>query len=250
MFRNQGHLTHQQHLEFSKKFGDVQGTFGEWEREPSKEITGKLGAPTPKVPGFDQILRIESKKETPGAASNWHSDATWTPRPPMASILMGRSVPPVGGATMYCDAYAMYEGLRPQTKDRLQNLRAFHQGNPYGHGTGDKGCTEHPVLRTHPETGKTTLFVNPGFVKHIVGIPKEESEMLLQELFAQSTVPEFQCQWKWENGSVAMWDNRACQHYGCGDFWPHERYMERVTIVDPNPENKAPFYRPSPEAKL
>lgn len=102
---------------------------------------------------------------------------------------------------------------------------------------------EHPVLRTHPETGRTTLYVNPTFTQHIIGLEEPESKALLQELYLQIFMPEYQCRFQWETGSVAMWDNRACQHYACGDFWPYARNMERMTVRDFDPEKKAPFYK-------
>ena len=118
-FRKQGHLTHQQHLDFARHFGDVQGTCGEWDREPSKANTGKLGPEgLPTCAGFNQVLVLEHESrglfQSPGG---WHIDATWTPRPPMGSILLGRKLPPVGGGTMFCDTYAAYEGLSTETKE-------------------------------------------------------------------------------------------------------------------------------------
>lgn len=102
------------------------------------------------------------------------------------------------------------------------------------------------MLRTHPETGATALFVNSSFTRRIVGLGPAESDALLAKLLALATTPEYQCRFVWRQGSVAMWDNRVVQHYGSGDFWPHERKMQRVTVVDRVWEKKIPFYRPNP----
>ena len=94
---------------------------------------------------------------------------------------------------------------------------------------------EHPVVRTHPETGRETLFVNRIFTSHIVGLEPEASHRLLERLYAQAAVPEYQCRFHWTADAVAFWDNRSVQHYACSDYWPQRRVMERVTIVGDRP---------------
>jgi len=96
-------------------------------------------------------------------------------------------------------------------------------------------AVDHPVVRTHPETGRKTLFVNGVFTTHIVGLDEAESEALLDQLYAQASFAEYQCRWRWQAGDVAMWDNRATQHYACSDYWPERRVMERVAIVGDRP---------------
>ena len=189
------------------------------------------------------IQTIYSQGEVPFSVSNWHSDVTFASRPPIGSILLARAAPPVGGDTMFCDAYAMYEGLSPKLKEQLEGLEAFHQGDPFAHGIVGQDAV-HPILRTHPETGRTTLYMGAPFTKRIVGMEPEESQALMDRLRLESGRPECCCRFRWEDGSMAMWDNRACQHYGVGDFWPYKRLMERVTILDYNEEAKRPYYQP------
>jgi taurine dioxygenase len=94
---------------------------------------------------------------------------------------------------------------------------------------------EHPVIRTHPETGRKGIYVNAAFTQHIVGLERSESDALLAHLYAQAAIPEYQCRFRWQENSVAFWDNRACQHYAVSDYWPAVRRMERVTIIGDRP---------------
>jgi len=242
-FRNQGHITPAQQLEFASKFGDLGGTHGEWHNEPMLIMTGKKGfEELPTVEGHRGLMKLYANEKFPNAAANWHSDVTWAPKPPIGTLLLARKAAPVGGDTVFCDAYAMYQGLDDKTKAELQNLRAYHKGSPYGHG--DISAI-HPVLRTHPETGATALFVNPTFTQGIIGMEQDKAVNLLKHLERQMYHPEYQCRFKWQDGSVAMWDNRACQHYASGDFWPHKRLMERCIILGRTDEEKIPFYKPT-----
>ena len=205
-FRNQEHLTHGDMDRLARSFGVTGGTHGELENEPG-EMTGSV---VKKIPGvsrdFPHIVKINSSAgienfdAAPGAAGSWHSEVSWARRPPMATMLLARQVPPVGGDTMFCDAYAMYEGLAPKVKEQCQGLRALHAGAPH-HGIW---TCEHPVLRTHPETGGTTLNVSPGFTRRILGVSEEESQSLLSKLQAQAGAPEYTCRFRWEAGSMAV----------------------------------------------
>jgi taurine dioxygenase len=94
---------------------------------------------------------------------------------------------------------------------------------------------EHPVIRTHPETGRRCIYVNAAFTQYIVGWDKADSDAMLKHLYAQAAIPEYQCRFRWEPGSIAFWDNRASQHYAASDYWPAVRRMERVTIVGDRP---------------
>ena len=194
----------------------------------------------------------------------WHSDATWAERPPLGSILLARAVPPGGGDTIFVDTAAAWSGLSPALKMRLAHMRALH-GRPEGSTEGEwkggavkafrtvrrtdlRGRPEvlHPVMRTHPDTGEQHLYVNPTFT---LGLEEDgtivehgEASALLSQLYTQMySTPEYSCRFSWSGGSVAFWDNRACQHYACGDFWPHARRMERVTVLDRSFERRAPF---------
>lgn len=213
-FRNQGHLTDADFDRLSRRFGVIGGTHGELENEPSATLTGSVlkglmsPGPYPHLIHINSKAGIEDYEAVPGAAGAWHSEVSWARRPPMATMLLAREVPPVGGDTMFCDAYAMYEGLPPAVKERCQGLTALHVGAPH-HGVW---TCEHPVLRTHPETGGTTLNVSPGFTRSIVGLDPDDSDKLLQKLQAQAGAPEYTCRFRWENGSLAFYDNRSCQH--------------------------------------
>ena len=151
----------------------------------------------------------------------------------------------------------MWAGLSKKTKERVQHLRARHEGT-IGHAMdGVVPVAYHPVARTHPETGRTTLYVQQGFVRcfaddedsHLVPdvMTAEEEKMLLMEMKMQEGRPELTCRVRWEPGTVAMWDNRAVLHSASGDFWPHRRLMERLTILDSDHERRAPYYLPEAE---
>ncbi len=247
-FRNQNHLTRHQLLEFAERFGEVGAQFGEREHKPNSpyDLNQQI-----KVPDIPDMLVLPSDEVVPNAASGWHSDATWQERPPMGSILMCREAPPIGGDTCFCDCYAMWEGLPLETKRRVESLRAVHVGSVGHQMDGKTPSAIHPVARTHPETGHTTLFVQQGFVQkfsdeHNIE-PDEQRELLLQ-MKLQEGRPDYTCRFSWEPGSIAMWDNRAVLHSASGDFWPHRRLMERLTILDRDPSRRTPFYAPKRES--
>jgi len=245
-FRGQSHLTRQQHVDLAEQFGTVGAHHGERDWVPENEFV-TLDRSTP--PGFPDIIRIYSDEKSRNAAASWHSDVMWSTRPPMASMLLAREVPPVGGDTCFCDMYAMWEGLRPETREKLEGLRGINIGNP-GHARDSKiPSAEHPCARTHPETGCTGLYVAPGFTRRILGVSAEESAALLTECSAQAGMPEYSCRFHWEKGSLAFWDNRACLHYATPDSWPYTRHLERVTVLDRDESKKAPYFAPR-RAKL
>ena len=244
MFRDQQHLTRQQLANYARKFGELGAPFGEREHMPNSphDINQSL-----KDPDLPEMLILPSDEKVPNAASGWHCDATWQPKPPMGSILMCREAPPIGGDTCFCDCFAMWEGLPLDTKKRIENLSAIHIGNVGHQMDGITPQAVHPVLRTHPETGQTSLYVQQGFVRRFVDadhIPVEEQQTLLLRLKMQEGRVEYTCRFRWEPGSIAMWDNRAVLHTASADFWPHNRLLERLTILDPVKEHRAPFYDP------
>ena len=226
-FRDQGHITHEEHLAFGKRFADVGLAYG-------RQQALSAGKPPDVYPG---ILRLYANEARPFVAANWHSDVTWSDRPPLGSILLSRKSPPVGGDTVFADAFALWDSLDP-------TLKTFLKGRFAIHGRGGRNEAQHPICRTHPVTGKTALYVNPTFTNSICGMEPADSARLLAQLYAKMySTPEHTCRFRWRDGSVAMWDNRSAQHYAVSDFWPHERRMERVTLVDPSPENELPFWQ-------
>ena len=244
MFRGQPHLTRKQLVEVAERFGEVGAPYGEHEHMPNSPYDLNQQV---EVPGIPNMLVLPSDETVPNAASGWHADATWQDRPPMGSILMCREAPPVGGDTCFCDCYAMWEGLPPATKERVEQLTAVHVGTVGHQMDGVTPVSVHPVARTHPETGRTTLYVQQGFVRRLAeehGIPEEEEKALLLQMKLQEGRPEYTCRFRWEPGSIAMWDNRAVLHTASGDFWPHRRFMERLTILDYDESRRTPYYAP------
>ena len=245
MFRNQNHLTPMQQVEFASHFGQLGLRYGEPGHEPNSphDLTHPIT-----IEGIPEMLVLISDEKVPGAASNWHADATWQQRPPMASVLMCREAPPIGGDTCFCDCYSMWEGLSRETKERVEHLTAIHEGGIIHQMDGKTPVSQHPVARTHPETGRTTLYVQRGFVKRFApehGISEEEERALLREMRAQEGRLEYTCRFRWEAGSIVMWDNRAVLHSASADFWPHRRRMERLTILDYDESRRKPYYAPT-----
>jgi taurine dioxygenase len=225
-FRDQGHITRDEHLAFGKRFADIGLAFG---RQQAL-------ADSPPSEDYPELLRLYSDEARPFVPSNWHSDVTWSDRPPLGSILLSRKSPPVGGDTLFIDAFAQWDSLSPVLKQFLEGRTAIH-------GRGGKAEVEHPICRTHPVTGRKALYINPTFTNSICGMEPADSARLLAQLYAKMyATPEFACRFQWQDGSVAMWDNRSCQHYAVGDFWPYVRQMERVTLLDPVAEDEVPFW--------
>ena len=218
-FRDQP-ITTEQHLAFARNFGDLE----EHPFAPSK-------------PDYPEVLAITHDKDSKGRENTWHSDVTWREKPSLGSILRAIEVPPVGGDTLFADMYAAYEGLSDEVKARIEGRGAVHDFAHFRIGMRKRGkseeeieafnkaypMVEHPVVRTHPETGRKAIYVNAAFTQHIVGLEPDESAKLLRHLYAQAAVPEYQCRFRWEQDSVAFWDNRASQHYAVSDYWPAVR---------------------------
>ncbi|MDX3191976.1 TauD/TfdA family dioxygenase [Streptomyces sp. MN03-5084-2B] len=193
----------------------------------------------------DAVTRFERTAAMPGYENIWHTDVTWRPEPALGSVLRLIEVPPVGGDTMWADMAAAYDNLPEAVRDRIDGLTAVHDYLPGFDRFSDPALlarwqdrfppVEHPVVRTHPETGRRTLFVNQAFTTHIVGLERAESDRLLRYLFLQAHTPEFQVRFSWRPNSVAFWDNRATQHYAVNDYHPHVRIAERVAIAGDRP---------------
>jgi taurine dioxygenase len=190
-------------------------------------------------------VRFEKGEEFSGYENLWHSDVSWREIPALGSVLRAIEVPERGGDTLFGDMVAAYEGLDDDLKEAIDGLHAIHDfTHTFGRTLDEESLAErrkqfpparHPVVRTHPETGRKILYVNPIFVSHIEDIEPGESQRLLDVLCRQAAVPEYQCRFRWRNGSVAFWDNRATQHYAASDYWPQRRVMERVAIIGDRP---------------
>ena len=230
-FRDQD-ITTEQHLAFACNFGEL-------EVHPF----------APQKPGYPEVLAITHDKDSRGRENTWHSDVTWREKPSLGSILRAIEVPPVGGDTLFADMYAAYEGLSDEVKAQIEGRMAVHDFAHFRVGLRKRGkseeeieafnkaypMVEHPIVRTHPETGRKAIYVNAAFTQHVVGLEKEASDRLLKHLYAQAAIPEYQCRFRWEANSIAFWDNRASQHYAASDYWPAVRRMERVTVIGDRP---------------
>jgi len=201
---------------------------------------------TPGPEGHPEILPIHADATSKRVAGEqWHSDVSCDPEPPLGSILYLHTVPPVGGDTLFASQYAAYDALSARMKTYLEGLVALHDGGPfYRHINARIGVAEagraypsarHPVVRTHPATGRKALYVNRVFTQRIEGLPEDEAEALLEFLVEHSTKPDFQMRFRWQPNSVAFWDNRAVQHLAIWDYFPQTRSGFRVTIKGDRP---------------
>jgi len=227
LFRDQS-LSAAEHLAFAGRFGELE--------------THPFIPPNPEHP---ELVRFEKSADVGGYENGWHSDVSWRECPSLGAILHAIDVPPTGGDTLFSDMGAAYDGLEAGLQARIDGLVAVHDyARAFGHQVSDEDkqqmrerfpAVEHPVVRTHPETGRKLLYVNRFFVDHIVGLGPDESTALIDLLSKQAELPEYQCRFQWEAGSVAFWDNRAVQHYAASDYWPDVRVMERASIVGDRP---------------
>jgi len=194
--------------------------------------------------GHPEIVVLESFASRPVVADRWHSDVTFEKCPPLGSILRAVAVPAAGGDTMWASMYAAYEALSDAMQRLLSGLTAFHDGGGFraiARNEAQKKDLEarqnavHPVVRTHPVTGRKGLFVNSVFTKGIVGMKPAESHALLGFLYDHVATPDFSCRFRWRKDSLAMWDNRCTQHRVLADALPEYRRMERVTLIGDAP---------------
>ena len=244
VFFPEQHLEPDEHLAFAARFG-----------EPTE------GHPVvPGIPGNPQIFEIDYTASnelyaqygdvaTRERGVSWHTDVTFVKRPPLGSILRAVVIPPNGGDTLFSDQVAAFAGLSESLQAYLRTLTAVHDGSAQFKGILDlvgegkwEGETltkldpvEHPVVRTHPETGDEVLFVNPGFTSRIKELNLLESDTLLQFLYQHSVKPEYTVRHHWKTGDIAFWDNRATQHAVVGDFAGQHRVIQRVTLRGDEP---------------
>jgi alpha-ketoglutarate-dependent taurine dioxygenase len=213
---------------------------------------GRLTVSHPVVPGLDEahteIYALDSADN--GFADVWHTDVTFVKRPPLGSVLRAVTLPPHGGDTNWADLELAFASLSEPVQRLAEQLTAVHDGTrEFGYYLAQRregslwegerfrrlDPVEHPVVRVHPETGRRSLFVNPGFVSHIVGVSDAESRHLLDLFYAHITKPEHIVRHRWRLGDVAMWDNRATVHYANRDYGDARRVMHRITLRGDEP---------------
>ena len=222
-----------QQLAFAKKFG-----------EPVEYPQLKGLAECPYV---TPVVKLEHERNNFGGI--WHSDTTYLEIPPMGSMLLAREVPPYGGDTMFANQYLAYEALSDGMKRLLDDLKGVStslkadatrtredriKSDPTTQSRQEL-IAEHPVVRTHPETGRKALFVNVAHTVRFVGMTEAESAPILRYLFQHQVQPEFTCRFAWRVGSLAFWDNRAAQHNPVNDYHGYRRVMHRITLAGDRP---------------
>jgi taurine dioxygenase len=205
----------------------------------------------PVLPDLPEIMVIDTHEGFLPDNDNWHTDVTFSQTPPLAGILAAKRLPAVGGDTLWASAAAAYDGLSAALQQQLHGLTATHsivKSFPAQRWGGDSSSerryqravaehppVSHPVIRTHPVSGRRCLFVNEGFTTHIDGLTARESEALLTFLFAHIARPEFTMRWHWSVDDIVFWDNRITQHYAVADYLPDRRIMHRATVTGDKP---------------
>jgi len=227
-FRDQS-LTATQQADFARQFG----------------IVTEAHPVLPSIDESPEVLAIDGEVDR---ASWWHTDVTFLDTPPMASVLHMLEVPEVGGDTMWASLQDAYDGLAPPVRAMCDQLIAIHHDPWFAADVAERGGYEwdgtwrekllpsvHPVVRTHPETGRNGLFVNRQFTRSLLGLSDNESNAILEMLYHHCVKPEYTCRFRWRPGSVAFWDNRATMHYALDDYGDAPRYAHRVTLQGDKP---------------
>jgi taurine dioxygenase len=229
-FREQA-LSPEQHVAFARRWGPI-------------DINRFFKA----VDGYPEIAEVgKEPDQTHNIGGGWHTDHSYDLEPAMGSILVARELPPVGGDTWFASLYAAYDRLPDALKEQIANLRAVHSsrhifgaGGAYTQTDADgrignaEAATQdvtHPVVITHPLSGRKALYVNPAFTIGIEGWSKEDSNALLFQLYPHCIAEDVTYRFHWEPGSIAFWDNRATWHYALNDYHGHRRIMHRVTVA-------------------
>lgn len=201
------------------------------------------------VAGFPEITILESTADKPTKIEAWHSDMTFRQHPPLGTVLRSKIIPPKGGDTLWSSMTAAYDALSSAMQSFLSDLSAVHDfrwgfkeslseadgPQRLAQAIADNPPVEHPVICTHPESGKKVIFVNALFTTHIVGMKKQESQAILNFLYEHVTTAEFTCRFQWQPNSIAIWDNRSTQHKPINDYFPEHRRLERITIDGDKP---------------
>ena len=233
-FRDQN-ITPEQHLAFGRRFGEV-----------------SVHPFVPHLEHLPEVIVLDNHRDNPVFSTDiWHSDETFREEPPMGSILRCVTIPPVGGDTMWADMCAAHDGLSDRMQSFLSGLEAIHDFKNFRHKFDHMAPRErhaklaemeielpnpaHPVIRTHPVTGRKAVFVNEQFTIAIKDMRKDESKALLEFLFTLPRIPEYQFRFRWEPDSIVFWDNPSTQHYAANDYYPVRRTMQRVTIKGGRP---------------
>jgi len=230
-FRNQN-LKPEDHVAFAKSFGDI---------EPPHPIY-------PHVENFPEITLLENDPTNPPDTDEWHTDVTFKTEPPFTSILYSKEIPPSGGDTLWCSLIAIYDALPENIKIELESKRAIHDMGAFRNNFSSEdneeyskklnagfekfGNAVHPVVKVHPILNKKFLYINPSFTRHIIGMDMTDSNNLLSYLFSFMTKPQYQVRFKWTPHTLALWDNRCTMHYAIGDYMPHRRVMNRITVLN------------------
>ena len=236
-FRDQV-LSYEQHMGFARHFGAL---------EVHPIVNGMEDHP--------EIIRmLKPAGESASFGVGWHSDNSFLDEPSLGSVVYAEIVPPYGGDTLFADQAQAYEALSPGMQKMLGDLTAVHTARDaytapsaapkyegktaitYRRSDAVDSVVEHPVVRTHPETGRKALYVNPMFTLHFKNLTAEESAPLLGFLFEHAVKPEFQCRFRWEKGSIAFWDNRRVMHNALDDYQAFDRLLYRVTIAGDKPQ--------------
>jgi len=202
------------------------------------------------------MVVVKDKHEKKAFGEVWHSDNSYLEKPPLGSFLYALEVPPHGGDTLFANQYLAYETLSPGLRKMLDGLKAVHNPRSYTQSiaAGNFGAertmklrndavmavaetieTEHPAVRTHPETGRKALYVNPAYTVRFSGWTEAESRGLLEHLWAHAVKPEFTCRYRWSAGALTLWDNRCAMHHPINDYHGHRRLMHRVTAEGDRP---------------
>ena len=226
-FRDQP-IDHEQHVAFGRRFGELH-----------------VHPASPCVDGRPELMMVHTDaSSTRQNGDRWHSDVSCDEEPPMGSVLHLHTVPECGGDTLFSSMYAAWDALSEPMKALLAPLEARHESaHVFDRVYGDKTVRRrnewpsavHPVVRTHPETGRRALFVNSIFTRRILGVSESESRGLLELLFEHVTNPHFQCRFRWRRNSIAFWDNRCVQHHAMWDYYPQTRSGTRVTVAGDRP---------------
>ena len=234
-------LTPEQQIAFSRQFGELASA-------GDNPVIQKYT-----LPGYPEIFRVSNKKQDgeplgrEDAGTYWHSDGTWQTFPSKASILYGIEIPRVGGNTMFADLYQAWETLTPTLQRMIDGLKAVHamanaDGTSFEReftGKGDVVAAKtavHPLVITHPDSGRKALFVNRGYTAQIVGLSRPESDALLGFLFQHSTAPELVYRHNWRPHDLVIWDNRCTAHYAIPDYKAiGDRYLHRTSVKGDRP---------------